>query len=190
MNMYLNRVVFYKKLAIAPDRSFLSLKQRGGVTKQQISWWDLDHLRRLMGDSPGEEDRDYKTEVLAIWRFGEEKKRKQIAFKRGNWFPFLKKSCVLNLWPNPKECWNMARNLKCSKACEHPLFHRYLYFLCYCFRQRVWTPWKNLETLWALTCPLMHKVGALDKLMPKELRGLRKQHCSYSPRTALLERSY
>lgn len=29
-----------------------------------------------MGDSPGEEDRDYKTEVLAIWRFGEENKRK------------------------------------------------------------------------------------------------------------------
>lgn len=94
--MYLNRAVFYKKLAIAPNRSFLSLKHRGVVTKQQIGWWDLDHLRRLMEESPGEEDGDYKTEVLAIGRFGE-KKREQIALKRENWFPFLKKSCALNL---------------------------------------------------------------------------------------------
>lgn len=95
--MYLNRAILYKKLAIAPDRSFLSLKHRGVVTKQQIGWWDLEHLRNLMEESPGEEDEDYKPKVLAIGDFEEEKKRKQIALKRGNWFTFLKKSCALNL---------------------------------------------------------------------------------------------
>lgn len=75
---------------------FLSLKHREIVTKQQIGWWELDHLRRLMEESPGEEGGDYKTKVLAIGRFGEEKKSKWIDLKRGNWFPFLKKNCVLN----------------------------------------------------------------------------------------------
>jgi len=94
--MYLNTAIFCKKLAIAPDRSFLSLKHRG-VTKQQISGWDLDHLRSLMEEFPGEEDGNYKTKVLAVGRFGKEKKRKQVALTGGSWFPFLKKSCALNL---------------------------------------------------------------------------------------------
>lgn len=45
---------------------------------------------------------------------------------------------------------------------------------------------KNLEIAWTLNCPLMHKVGACDKLMPKELQGLRSQPCSYSSHTAVV----
>lgn len=91
--MYLNRAIFYKKLAIAPYRSFLTLKHRGIVTKQQISWWDMDHLRRLMKESPGEEDGDYKTEVLAIGRFVEEKETD--CFKKGKLVSFSQaKLCV------------------------------------------------------------------------------------------------
>lgn len=55
-------------------------------------------LRRLMDESPGEEEGVIKKKVLEVARFGEEKKkREQITFKRGNCCPFLKKSCVLNL---------------------------------------------------------------------------------------------
>lgn len=50
-----------------------------------------------MKGSAGEEDGDYTTKVLAVGRFVEEKKRKQIALRRGNRFPFLKKNFVLNL---------------------------------------------------------------------------------------------
>lgn len=86
MNMYLNREIFYKKLAVAPDRSFLSLKHRGIVTKQQIGWRDLDHLRKLMEESPGEEDVDYKTS--AFNREVQREEKEISCFKKVKLVPF------------------------------------------------------------------------------------------------------
>lgn len=85
--MYLNREIFYKELAIAPDRSFLSLKHRGIVTKQQIGWWDLHHLRKLMEESPGEEDVGYKTS--AFNREVQREEKEVSCFKKVKLVPFF-----------------------------------------------------------------------------------------------------
>lgn len=85
-----------------------------------------------MEESPGEGDRNCKTKVLAVVCFGEEEKRKQASVQREKWFLFYEKPHVLNFASRQKECQNITRNLKCSRAHEHQLFYKYLHLLRCC----------------------------------------------------------